>query len=198
MVARRVLTFLDSRLLLLALMAGYLVVAIMSHGVPLPRGLEPLLAFMPWLLFGILMIRGLLIHWGAVEPRPRVRERSAVWRSVPLWLLFAAVGLAVWVSSDHGNVSLVCTDNRTSCAKVNSYDYRSLDGGYARRYPLDEQGARDLEQPWVMISEETYVAEVGTILRRAIHFGTYCLFFAFAIGEAIRLGIWRQSKQDWW
>jgi hypothetical protein len=192
MVARRVLTFLGSPFLLLALMAGYLVVAIMSHGVPLWRGLEPLLAFMPWLLLGILMTHGLLIHWGAMDPGPRVRERSALWRSVPLWLLFAAAAVAVWVSSGYGNVSRVCTDNSTSCAKVNSYDYRSLDGGYARRLPLDEQGARDLDQPWLAISEETYVAEVGTILRRAINSGAYFLFFAFVVGEAIRLGMWRQ------
>ncbi|MEV0386423.1 hypothetical protein [Nonomuraea sp. NPDC050643] len=198
MAARRVLTFPGSRFLLMALMAGCLVLAMVSHEVPLPRGLDPLLAFFPLLVAVVSLIRGALIDWGATEPAPRVRDRSVLWRSVPLWLLFAATAGAVWMTVSYGNVPRLCTNGGTSCVKVSTYGYSSADGVYARRYPFDQQGVSEPDRPWVTISEEAYVAEVGTILRQSLSFGALCLFFAFVTGEAIRLGLWRRRKRDLW
>ena len=53
--------------------------------------------------------------------------------------------------------------NVTSCLKLDNW--RRSGGHYYRQFPCDSTGNDDPGAPWVEISRQVYVADVGTILR---------------------------------
>src|SRR6185437_10588471 len=71
-----------------------------------------------------------------------------------------------------GNLSTACPDHATSCIKIDDW---SMSGGhYYRRFPYDSQGNDDPGAPWVEISRQVYVAELGTRLREAAAGRPFC------------------------
>jgi hypothetical protein len=148
-----------------------------SHTEPFSRGLQVVLAAGGWVLFVTQIItqhvtrptawrrhalagqRSRRTGWG------RLRRR---WDLALTGALFALlIGTAAAVGAT-GNLSDDCTSAPT-CFKVDNW--LVADGGYYRQYPYDAQGNSNSSAPWVRISRDEYVAEVGSLLREAALFG---------------------------
>lgn len=155
-------------------MLAYLGVIVASHSIPLSPVLETPLAVAGWLAFAIVLA---LI----------VRRKGEIVVSVKPWplilhLVFAAMaGLALYFAFN-GNLPTDCTHGADSCLKIDSW--RTSAGHYYRQFPYDSQGNSDVGAPWVEISRQLYVAEVGTRLRLAAQFGvgTLCVSWVLTAG----------------
>jgi hypothetical protein len=190
------------RLIICVLAIGYLIVMIASHLLPLDPNLEAPLAFTPYLLgllggalaflFGGEAFRQRFRRWlhSTMQRRPdgkllrfRNTRRPALrylWYPLPLAIVFATVAVAAFYVAATGPAA--CPDGSAVCVKTD--EWRSSGGQYFRLIPYNAQGQADPNQPWVEISRETYVTEVGTRLRQAATFGVFSLCFAWFVSLA--------------
>ena len=179
------LALLVVRLIICALAICYLIVMIASHLLPLDPNLEAPLAYTPYLL-GVLG-GALTFLLGSTAVRQRFRFRNArrpplryLWYPVPLAVVFATLAVAAFYLATTGPAA--CSDGSAVCVKTDQW--RSSGGQYFRLIPYNAQGQADPNQPWVEISRETYITEVGTRLRQAATFGVFFLCFAWFVSLA--------------
>jgi hypothetical protein len=172
-----------ARVTICILAAVYLTFIAASHAVPLDAGLEVPLVLVPWLVLGA---TGILSRFraGSQPTMPWWRLLIEPW---PLTLAFAVVVGAAAASAFSGNLSFECPAGADSCIKLN--DWRVADQRFYRRFPYDAYGDRDPAQPWVEISAQTYVGEVGTKLRTAAAFG----LFELCVGWIVSTGLARKA-----
>ncbi len=173
------------RLIICVLTIGYLIVIIASHLLPLDPNLEAPLAYTPYLL-GVLG-GALAFLFGGAAVRQRFRFRNArrpplryLWYPLPLAVAFATLAVAGFYLATTGPAA--CSDGSAVCVKTD--EWRSSGGQYFRLIPYNAQGQADPNQPWVEISRETYITEVGTRLRQAATFGVFSLCFAWFVSLA--------------
>lgn len=173
------------RLIICVLAICYLIVVIASHLLPLDPNLEAPLAYTPYLL-GVLG-GALTFLFGSAAVRQRFRFRNArrpplryLWYPVPLAVVFATLAVAAFYLATTGPAA--CSDGSAVCVKTDQW--RSSGGQYFRLIPYNAQGQADPSQPWVEISRETYITEVGTRLRQAATFGVFSLCFAWFVSLA--------------
>jgi hypothetical protein len=173
------------RLIICALAICYLIVMIASHLLPLDPNLEAPLAYTPYLL-GVLG-GALTFLLGSTAVRQRFRFRNArrpplryLWYPVPLAVVFATLAVAAFYLATTGPAA--CSDGSAVCVKTDQW--RSSGGQYFRLIPYNAQGQADPNQPWVEISRETYITEVGIGLRQAATFGVFSLCFAWFVSLA--------------
>ena len=173
------------RLIICVLTIGYLIVIIASHLLPLDPNLEAPLAYTPYLL-GVLG-GALALLFGGAAVRQRFRFRNArrpplryLWYPLPLAVAFATLAVAAFYLATTGPAA--CPDGSAVCVKTD--EWRSSGGQYFRLIPYNAQGQADPSQPWVEISRETYITEVGTRLRQAATFGVFSLCFAWFVSLA--------------
>ncbi len=173
------------RLIICVLAICYLIVMIASHLLPLDPNLEAPLAYTPYLL-GVLG-GALTFLFGSAAVRQRFRFRNArrpplryLWYPVPLAVVFATLAVAAFYLATTGPAA--CSDGSAVCLKTDQW--RSSGGQYFRLIPYNVQGQADPNQPWVQISRETYITEVGTSLRQAATFGVFSLCFAWFVSLA--------------
>jgi hypothetical protein len=139
------------RLLLLSLAAIYLVIAALSHLVPLPPWLEAPLAVVPWIC---------LVIVGWVGRRAYLNLRAI--RLDGLTLIFLLLIGPAFAFSASGNLSDVC---RTTCIKFDSW--RVSGPHYFRCSQLMGRG-HDCRLGWIEIPRYTYITEVGSRLRESM------------------------------
>ena len=147
----------------------YLLALFFSHSVPLSSALEIPFAFTGWLALPCLSA---LIPSGTHQGGRAIMFPAWCWRWrwIPHVAFLAAAVLALYFAFT-GNLSTACPDHATSCIKIDDW---SMSGGhYYRRFPYDSQGNDDPGAPWVEISRQVYVAELGTRLREAALFGVF-------------------------
>ena len=162
------------RVLLCVLALLYLGFALASHVAPFDPRLEPVLAFGPFLL---------VLALTAMKPGGLFRRGTwGSWRDLlrpwPLAAVFAIAISSALASALSGNLSLDCPSAASSCVKIDQW---LVDNGrYYRHHPFDTSGRDDPAQPWVEVSRQAYVDEVGTRLRQAALAGIIALFLAWA------------------
>jgi hypothetical protein len=157
----------------------YLVVIIASHSVPLSSALEEPLALGGWLAFLVLLF---LDRRNGNDGVIAIAPSGMRWSWVPHLVFAVVAGLAFYFAST-GNLSLDCPDHATSCVKIDQW--RMSSGHYYRQFPYDSQGNGDAGAPWVEISRQEYVAEVGTRLRQATQFGVGLLCVAWMLSGGL-------------
>ena len=168
-------------------MVLYLLFAAASHIIPLEPGLEPALAVAPWLLFGGL---GALIRFG--RPRlPAIVGWRELLRSWPLTAVFAITAAVAFAVAFSGNLPVDCPTGSRVCVEID--EWSSGDGQYYRHHPYDASGRFDPGQPWVEISQQTYIGEVGTLLRQAAGFGILGLFVAWVAVTGLSQSVDRKA-----
>jgi len=157
------------------LMLAYLGIIVASHSIPLSPDLEIPLGVGGWLAFAIVLAliarrRGVIVV--SIKPWPLI-----------LHLIFATMaGLTLYFAFS-GNLPTDCKHGADSCLKIDNW--RTSAGHYYRQYPYDSQGNDDAGAPWVEISRQLYVAEVGTRLRLSAQFGVGMLCVSWVLTSGL-------------
>jgi hypothetical protein len=157
------------RLIAVVAAIGFLAFLTVTHYVPLTLGWQPLFAFVG-IGLGLVQFARLFL----LKRRGLIREATPPVRTIareivvsPLILLFAVTTAAGFVQALRDDVSKACTASVTSCYEMDGWKMQS--GVYYHRLRHD--------QPWVAISQATYVAELGSRLRASVSFGLGFLSF---------------------
>jgi len=114
---------------------------------------------------------------GLIIPPPRR------WSGFVHLAFVVAVGLSLYFALT-GNVSLACPQDATSCVKIDNW--KVTGSHYYRQFPYDSAGNDDPGAPWVEISRQEYVADVGTLLRQDVLGGVIALCIAWPLAGIAR------------
>lgn len=160
------------RLVLIAVLLGYIAIIWVTHFVPLFPFLTGPLALSGWLF-----LPGLYL-WARprridTRTRPPLRELGRPWAVTAIFGALAAVALYLAIGWDvptfcHGPVPVNC---------VKGYQWSTDNGHYYHTV---------YEGPQVEISPQTYVQEVGFDLRSAAVFGVLALCGAWVAAAVLR------------
>lgn len=167
---------------MLAVASAYLAFMVASHTKPFDPGLEFLLGIGGWLFAALFIVKTLVTCRGRSKKELRA---LGSWRTLSgRWDLavYAVAMLGIIVSGAvvglSGNKATNCADPDHAAPRAKTDSWSVVNGQYLRHHPYDARGDSDPQAPWVPITRDEYVAEVGTRLRSAALFGEFSLVTA--------------------